>query len=49
MYKTLTILFLTAVLTQAQTTLLCEDNFTSASVVGCDITASNTQRTNGVL
>ena len=35
MYKTLTILFLTAVMAQAQTTLLCEDDFDNANIEGC--------------
>lgn len=40
MYKTLSILFLTASMAQAQTTLLCEDNFDNASVVGCALNAN---------
>ena len=52
MYKTLTILFLTAVMAKAQTTILCEDNFTSASVVGCTLGTQyspNFLRQSGVL
>jgi hypothetical protein len=52
MYKTLTILLLTALMAQAQTTLLCEDDFSSSAVIGCNISAparQNLQRINGVL
>jgi len=51
MFKTLSILFLTASMAQAQTSLLCEDDFTSSSVAGCNITSysQNFQRTGDVL
>jgi hypothetical protein len=40
MYKTLSILFLTASMAQAQTTLFCEDNFDNTSTVGCAFQAN---------
>jgi hypothetical protein len=53
MYKTLSILFLTASMAQAQTTLLCEDDFTTRSNFdGCNISkirGTPLQRLNNVL
>jgi len=52
MYKTLSILFLSASMAQAQTTLLCEDDFTIAAAVGCNISKTSgtpLQRLNDVL